>query len=72
MTGARQGVSHQLTDGNQVLLDSGTQKNHSFQPLTPYRNAQKSDRMSESTVQTLVELRQLGAVPTALWCRPFP
>lgn len=28
---------------------------------------QNSDLMSESVVQTLLELRQLGAMPTGLW-----
>ena len=47
-------------------------KDHRVQLLALHRTTQKPDCMSESTVETLLELWHLGAMPTALWCRPCP
>jgi len=42
-----------------------THIHHWVQLLAPYRTTQNSNPVSESTVQTLLELRQFGAMPTA-------
>lgn len=39
---------------------------HRVQLLAPHRTIQKSNLMSESTIQTPLELRQLRTMPTAL------
>ena len=44
----------------------GTHKAHRAQPLAPHRSTQKSDHMTESVVQMLLELQQLVAMTTAL------
>ena len=44
----------------------GTHKDHRVQLLALHRTTQKPDCMSESTVETLLELWHLGAMPTAL------
>ena len=43
-----------------------THKDHGVQLLSPQRTTQKSDHMTETTVQTLLELRQTRAMTTAL------
>jgi len=47
------------------MLD-GTHKVHQVQIPALHSTTQNSDHMSESGVQTLLELQQLNAVPTAL------
>ena len=58
-----------------------TRGDHQVHLLAPHSTTQNSNIMSETTVQTLLELQQLGAMtqpwaahsmPTALWCRPCP
>jgi len=44
----------------------GTHKDHWVQLLAPHSTTQNSNPMSESGVQTLLELQQLEAIPTAL------
>jgi len=57
------GRSHTITEYPKL---DGTHKDHRVQLLPPHRTTQKSNSMSESTVQTLLELQQLTAVTTAL------
>ena len=42
------------------------QKDHRVQPLAPQRTIQNSNPTSESSLQMLTELMQLGAMTTAL------
>ena len=44
----------------------GTHKGHGVQPLAPHNTIQNSNPMYESTVQTLLELWQIGVLTTAL------
>ena len=59
----------------------GIHKDHQVQSLAPHSTTPNPIPMSESTVQTLPELRHAElcplpwagcSMPTALWCRPFP
>ena len=56
-------ANHRITE--QPKLE-GTHKDHWVQLLAPHRTTQKSNYLSESSVQMLLELQQLGAMPTAL------
>ena len=54
---------HRLTEQPEL---EGTHKGHRVQLLAPHSTTGKLSHLLETIVQTLLELRQLGAVTTAL------
>lgn len=54
---------HRITE---YPKSNGTHKDHYVQPLGPSGTTQSSKHVSESIVQKLPKVQQLGAVPAAL------
>ena len=66
---------------NRGIIDISSWKGTRVQLLAPHRTTQKSEHMSETVIQTLLELQHSGpcplpcaahSMPTALWCSSFP
>ena len=55
-----------MMESQNILIWRGTDKAHQIQPLPPHSTTQNLHSVCECSVRMSLQLRQLGAVPTAL------